>query len=110
MPYFVYWIQSRRRAYIGATNDPVRRLRQHNGELKGGAWRTRGLARGRGDWRTRVLVSGFATWPDALSFEKSWQLMCRRCRGDASRRAKLDLLLGRWVARAELRVEDAAHD
>ena len=30
MPYFVYWIQSRRRAYIGATNNPARRLRQHS--------------------------------------------------------------------------------
>ena len=34
--YFVYWIQSGRRAYIGATVNLQKRLRQHNGEIAGG--------------------------------------------------------------------------
>ena len=101
--YHVYWIRSRLRSYIGATSDPPRRLRQHNGEIKGGARRTRG----RGDWEFQCVVSGFATWRQALCFEHKFQFATRRCRGDASRREKLDALLLRWRT-AGLRVDDGS--
>ncbi len=44
MPNFVYLLQSTSspaKTYIGVTNDIARRLRQHNGEIVGGARYTR---------------------------------------------------------------------
>lgn len=64
------------RTYIGATKDVARRLRQHNGELSGGARRT-----SRSSWRLAVVVSGFAEWRDALRFEFAWRRCCRGGRG-----------------------------
>lgn len=46
MPHFCYALRCdiggnvRVRSYVGYTVDPIRRLRQHNGEIKGGAKRT----------------------------------------------------------------------
>lgn len=51
--------------YAGVSPDPVRRLRQHNGELKGGAKYT--TSKGNG-WRHLCLVSGFNKI-QALQFE-----------------------------------------
>lgn len=42
------------RTYVGYTVDPARRLRQHNGELKGGAARTRERS---GKWRFLFVVA-----------------------------------------------------
>ena len=52
---FVYCIHSdRRRTYVGATKNLARRLRQHNGELVGGAKSTRGRR-----WAYLFHVEGF---------------------------------------------------
>ncbi len=50
-PFFLH--QSR--TYIGFTTNPHRRLRQHNGEIKGGAYRT---GKGR-PWEQVCVVYGF---------------------------------------------------
>lgn len=78
------------RTYIGATTDVDRRLRQHNGEITGGAKATR-MNR---PWCMVCFVSGFKTWSDALSFEYFWKRKHRRiCRGLPSRIARCRQLL-----------------
>lgn len=83
--FFVYWIQSSGRSYIGATVNPARRLRQHNGEIAGGAARTRG----RGPWHFECVLHGFRTWKEALQYEWAAKYYSRKCRGVTARREAL---------------------
>lgn len=79
------------KTYVGATVDPARRLRQHNGEICGGARATAGR-----HWRRRFLVGGFADERAALRFEWRWKYLTRQAPGDSfmERRAHaLSLLL-----------------
>jgi predicted GIY-YIG superfamily endonuclease len=62
-----------KRTYIGATNNPDRRLRQHNGELSGGAKATAGR-----EWRRLLLVAGFPDSIAALQFEWAWKFYSRK--------------------------------
>jgi structure-specific endonuclease subunit SLX1 len=55
--------------YIGFTNNPIRRLRQHNREVKGGAKKTGKKL----PWTMVLLVHGFTTKRAALYFEWAWQ-------------------------------------
>ena len=97
--FFVYWIHDNHRVYVGATVDPARRLRQHNGELVGGAKRTQG-----GKWSFHLLIYGFRTWIEALQFEWALRYVFRRCRTTATRQAALDSLLlrPRWTSKSPL--------
>ena len=60
-----YLLTNGRRTYVGKTNDIGRRLRQHNGELAGGARTTRG----QGPWALVWTLDGFVNERDALQFE-----------------------------------------
>ena len=64
----------RKHTYIGATLDPDRRLRQHNGDIKGGAKATRKCR----EWQTVLRVSPFPEQRDALQFEWMWKRRSRR--------------------------------
>lgn len=61
--------------YIGATMDIHRRLRQHNGEIKGGAKAT--TSKGN-QWKRVCYVSGFPDWSSALQFEWRWKQLSRQ--------------------------------
>lgn len=65
--HFIYLIASEtsRRTYIGYTKNIERRLRQHNGEIVGGAKATH---YGR-PWKYICIISGFKDKKTALQFE-----------------------------------------
>ena len=65
--YVVYIISCSNRSYVGSTLNFPRRLRQHNGEIKGGAKRTRKRV-----WVLHTLIEGFTSRTEALRFE--WAL------------------------------------
>lgn len=54
--------------YNGSTNNLSRRLRQHNGEISGGAKATKG----KGPWEPYIIIKGFGTHREALSCE--WKI------------------------------------
>lgn len=55
--------------YNGSTNNPIRRLRQHNEEIVGGAKATHGKEQ---SWEIYALLSGFENHVNALSCE--WRI------------------------------------
>jgi len=64
--------------YVGATVDLKHRLRQHNGEIKGGAKATSDRA---GSWRRVCHVEGFADECAALQFEWAWKHWTKKFKG-----------------------------
>ena len=73
MSWFVYLLSTVEqpiRTYVGATLDVDRRLRQHNGELAGGARATSVVP---GGWYRVCYVSGFENQREALRFEWWWK-------------------------------------
>ena len=72
------------KTYIGATVNVDRRLRQHNGELSGGAKRTTAVSTNRGaaTWRRACHVEGFTGRVECLRFEWHWKHVSRTGGGD----------------------------
>lgn len=68
-----------KKTYVGVTNDVERRLKQHNGEIVGGAKTTKA---GR-PWKLLCSVSGFQTRSEAFQFEWRWKNP-RAIKGDGS--------------------------
>jgi predicted GIY-YIG superfamily endonuclease len=79
MSFFVYLLLSTdNTTYVGATVDLERRLRQHNNEIKGGAYAT-GLKVLKGETWIRVAhVECFPDWKAALQFEWRWKQLTRK--------------------------------
>ena len=108
MVWYVYIIWSPAgRTYVGKTNDVRRRLRQHNGEISGGA---RATSRG-GPWTLAATISGFRDERTALRAEWRLKHPCGGSRKDARYRGGLEPRLrglshiltssDRWTASCE---------
>lgn len=79
MPFFVYLLlSSDNTTYIGATIDLERRLRQHNKEIKGGAFATGAKVEKGEIWIRAAHVEGFPDWQSALQFEWRWKQLSRK--------------------------------
>ncbi len=66
-----------RQTYIGATKDVSRRLRQHNGEIVGGA-RATGIRVGQGlTWKRACYIKNIPDWRSALQIEWRWKQLGR---------------------------------
>ena len=63
--------QYQNNTYNGSTNNPIRRLRQHNEEISGGARATHGKGSG---WEYACMLSGFPDHINCLSAE--WRMKC----------------------------------
>ena len=95
-PYVCYCLQSTTTAktYVGVTNNLERRLRQHNGELKGGAKYT---STG-GPWALSLLVGPFGTYQHALHFEWHWKHCApKKIKGLQGRQIKLQHMVTKKV-------------
>jgi len=77
-PWYCYMLASTdgAKTYVGATTDPDRRLRQHNGEISGGAHATKGRK-----WNRQFLIGGFTCERLALKFEWRWKYLTRQAPG-----------------------------
>ena len=95
-----YIIENKGFTYVGASNDVHRRLRCHNGEIKGGAKYT--TSKGPG-WKHICLIHGFPTKIESMQFE--WALKHikpRNAGGMINRIKKLNILLNKtkWTSKA----------
>ena len=80
-----YLINKENATYAGVSPDPVRRLRQHNGEIKGGAKYT--TSKGSG-WEHLCLVSGFQDKIQAMQFEWAVKHVAPRNAGGITNRIR----------------------
>uniref|UniRef100_A0A6C0KPW7 GIY-YIG domain-containing protein n=1 Tax=viral metagenome TaxID=1070528 RepID=A0A6C0KPW7_9ZZZZ len=79
MSFYVYLLLSSDNCtYVGATVDLNRRLRQHNKEIKGGAFSTGAKVEKGETWIRVAHVTGFPDWPSALQFEWRWKQLSRK--------------------------------
>ena len=97
-----YVIQNKNYTYAGVSPTPIKRLRQHNGEIKGGAKYTTSIGLG---WEHVCLVTGFQDKIQALQFE--WAVKHahpRNAGGIQNRIKKLYHICNkeRWTAKAPL--------
>jgi predicted GIY-YIG superfamily endonuclease len=71
--------------YVGMTNNPTRRIRQHNCELVGGAKYTK-IKKGLGEWLfygwLKVINEGELCKSRAMSIEKKLQIASRKFSGN----------------------------
>ena len=97
-----YIIENRGYTYVGVSNNAAKRLRAHNGEIKGGAKYT--TSKGSG-WKHICIISGFPTKIESMQFE--WALKHvppRNAGGIVNRIKKLFVLCNKeqWTSNSPL--------
>jgi len=100
--WFFYIIKNNRFTYAGVSPDPKRRLRQHNGEIKGGANYT--ISKGSG-WSHICLVEGFRNKKEAMQFEWAVKHIPPRNAGGIINRIKklyITCAKEKWTSKAPL--------
>lgn len=75
--------------YVGSTVDIDRRLRQHNGEISGGAKYTSRFSH----WRRICHVLGFPDSRSALQFEWKWKQLSRKATGSTPTERRMSALV-----------------
>jgi predicted GIY-YIG superfamily endonuclease len=91
--YSVYIIEFGQYSYVGMTNNFFRRIRQHNGEISGGAKYTQKSK----NWSPICIIDGFINKSEAMQCE--WKLkskrskLSRQLKGGNGRVKYLNLLL-----------------
>ena len=99
MSYLVYILKSDNFSYVGMTNDFLKRFRQHNKEIKGGAKYTSK----RDNWYPVCIVDGFPTMVEAMQCE--WAIKhSKHLRGPSGRIQHLNKLLtkDKWTSKSPL--------
>ncbi len=97
-----YIIENKGYTYVGISNNVKKRLRAHNGEIKGGAKYT--TSKGSG-WKHICVIHGFPTKIESMQFE--WALKHvppRNAGGIKNRIKKLQILLHKenWTSKSPL--------
>lgn len=95
MHHYCYLLSNKNHTYIGYTTDPKRRLKQHNGILKGGGKYTRRYR----PWKLKIIIKGFKNGKQARQFEYAWKhpsksRFLKNVKGRSLPRDKLCYLLG----------------
>jgi putative endonuclease len=76
--------------YVGITNNPERRIRQHNGELVGGAKYTK-MKKGNGIWEYYGFILDLEK-SEALSVEKKIHIHSRKSKGSTSLEKRINCI------------------
>ena len=98
--WIVYIIYNKNCSYVGATPDPIKRIKKHNQELPGGAKYTRSKGP---NWKYICQIHGFKNKIDALKFE--WAIKhCppKKDKGIYNRLLKLEKVLNKeyWTSKS----------
>ena len=104
-----YVIENKGATYVGVSPDPVRRLRQHNGEICGGAKYT--TSKGPG-WNHICLISGFQDKIQAMQLEWAIKHVPPRNAGGIINRLKKMITAmkrERWTSKSPLAKDIPLH-
>jgi len=97
-----YIIENKNYTYVGVSNNVKKRLRAHNGEIKGGAKYT--TSKGSG-WKHICVIHGFPTKIESMQFEWALKHVPPRNAGGMKNRIKKLLILlykEKWTSKAPL--------
>ena len=102
MNWVCYIIENRGYTYVGVSNNAAKRLRAHNGEIKGGAKYT--TSKGSG-WKHICIISEFPTKIESMQFEWALKHVPPRNAGGISNRIKKLFILcnkEQWTSNSPL--------